>query len=58
MKGGFFGSVVPWMTNLPRTIVIAEQSVFVVALMRVVAVFDPLLLHELELAEDAGVQRP
>ena len=37
------------------TIVIAEQGVFVVALVRIVAVFDPLLVDEFELAEDAGV---
>ena len=35
---------------------VAEQQVFVAALVRIVAVFDPLLLDELELAEDAGVQ--
>ena len=56
MRGGFCGSVVPWMTNLAATIVIAEQGVFVAALVRIVAVFDPLLLDEFELAEDAGVQ--
>ena len=39
------------------TSVIPHQNVFVVPEVRVVAVLDPLLLNELELAEDAGVER-
>jgi hypothetical protein len=37
--------------------VIAHQHVFLIAQMRIVAVFDPLLLHELELAGDICVER-
>jgi hypothetical protein len=36
---------------------IAHEHVFLVAQMRIVAVFDPLLLHELELAGDVRVER-
>ena len=36
--------------------VIAQKHVFVVALVRVVAVLNPLLLYELELPRDAGVE--
>ena len=37
-------------------LVIAQQKILVIALVSVVAVFDPLLLHEFELPEDARVQ--
>ena len=43
--------------ELAATFVITKQKVFVVALVRVIPVFDPLLLHEFELPEDACVQR-
>ena len=56
-KGGLAGVVSPWMTYFsPSAAVIAHEQVFVVAEVRVVAVGDPLLLHELELAGDAGVE--
>src|SRR5580658_1377452 len=35
---------------------IAHQHVLIVALVRIVAVFDPLLLNEFELAREAGVE--
>ncbi len=50
------GVVSPWMTYSAVAAVIAEQDVFVVALVGVVAVVDPLLLDELELAREACVE--
>src|ERR1700733_13123955 len=37
--------------------VVAHQDVFVVPEVRVVAVLDPLLLHKLKLAGEAGIER-
>ena len=42
--------------ELAASAVVAHQYVFVVPQMRVVAVFDPLLLYELKLARDAGIE--
>ena len=55
-KGGLVGVASPWMTYLSPCCVVAHEQVFVVAEVGVVAVGDPLLLHELELAGDAGVE--
>jgi hypothetical protein len=41
---------------LAPAFVISDHQVFVVSLMQVISVFDPLLLNEFELAEQTGIQ--
>src|ERR1700761_2677194 len=43
--------------KLAASAVVAHQHIFVVAQMRIIAVFDPLLLYELKLARDACIER-
>ena len=56
-EGRVGGGCVALDDVLSLAAVVAHQQVFIVALVGIVAVLDPLLLHEFELAGEAGVER-
>ena len=50
-----------WSCPAPRTslflLVVPNQKIFVVAQVSVISIFNPLLLHELELTKNASIER-